>query len=302
MCQSFQAGWLFGSLREILADRVFEPIYGTRELHSSKEGFTFHRPTAQVAPNGATHPVLTAERPRVCGKTQTRTRGEHFDQCAADTGLHCIQSSTALIDQDVQDGCFWCWPKSHKEHPRLTKDIWRGRSDWVPLVDGELDLLEGMGMSPKRIPVRAGDVILWRSDLCHCGVGPTSLRSGFRAVSYTAMIPAAMTPLDVVDGKLEDYLTMLTGDHRPNIRSRHFAPPKKDKQGGEKKKMQQQKSEGGAEQDAAGLKIARGKYFADGPPLLTLRQAELYGLVPYDRRDGDESVIHSKVRILDAKP
>lgn len=38
MCQSYQAGWLFSDLREKLAIRIFEPMYGTRELHSSKEG------------------------------------------------------------------------------------------------------------------------------------------------------------------------------------------------------------------------------------------------------------------------
>ena len=271
MCQSFQAGWLFGSLREILADRVFEPLYGTRQLHSSKEGFTFHRPTAPVASNGAIHPVLGRERPRVCGKVQIKGRGEHFDQCASDTGLHCIQSSTALIDQDMDDGCFQCWPKSHNEHPRITQGIWRGRSDWVPLTDEELDMLRQKGMEPKRVPVRAGDVILWRSDLVHCGVGPSSPRSGFRAVSYTCMLPAAMTPLDVREGKLEEYLTMQTGDHRPNVKSRHFANPKKEN---EKKKH-----DVSAEKDAINIKVARGQYFADGPPILTLRQAELYGLV-----------------------
>eukprot|EP00571_Detonula_confervacea_P002159 CAMPEP_0172328770 /NCGR_PEP_ID=MMETSP1058-20130122/60520_1 /TAXON_ID=83371 /ORGANISM="Detonula confervacea, Strain CCMP 353" /LENGTH=410 /DNA_ID=CAMNT_0013045899 /DNA_START=1905 /DNA_END=3138 /DNA_ORIENTATION=- len=303
MCQSFQAGWLFGSLREKLADRVFEPIYGTHQLHSSKEGFTFHRPTASgVATNGAEHPVLSSERPLVCGKIQRKARGEHFDQCASDTGLHCIQSSTALIDQTIHDGCFQCWPKSHKEHPRLTKDIWRGRSDWVPLTDGELETLELMGMAPKKIPVSAGDVILWRSDLVHCGVGPSTPRSGFRAVSYTCMLPAAMTPLDVWEGKVNEYLTMQTGDHRPNVKSRHFAPPKKEKEKKKKGQLLQKKEAAAASEkddDATNIKIVRGQYFADGPPILTLRQAELYGLVPYDRGNGEKDLtIHSNVRIL----
>ena len=42
--QSNGAGWLLGCLREVLAERVFEPIYRTRQLHSSKEGFMFDRP------------------------------------------------------------------------------------------------------------------------------------------------------------------------------------------------------------------------------------------------------------------
>ena len=46
-----------------------------------------------------------------------------------------------------------------------------------------------------QVPVNAGDVILWRSDLCHCGVGPRkdNCVSTFRAVSYTCMLPAVLT-------------------------------------------------------------------------------------------------------------
>lgn len=291
MCQSFQAGWLFNSLRETLADRVFTPLYGTNELHSSKEGFTYHRPTAppDASPHKI-HPVLHSSysRPRVCGKVQIRAQGEHFDQCAADTGLHCIQTSTALIDQSDDDGCFMCWPGSHVEHPNITSGIWRGRSDWVPLTDAELNGLEALGMEPKRVPVNAGDVILWRSDLVHCGVGPSSPTSGFRAVSYTCMLPAAMTPPDVLEGKLEEYINMQTGDHRPNVKSQHFANPKKEKEKAKGKKGNKSK-----EEDER-IKVARGQYYDDGPPRLTLRQSELYGLKEY----GEEGKVRNGVRLI----
>lgn len=294
MCQSFQAGWLFSSLRCMLADRIFEPMYGTSQLHSSKEGFTFHRPTATgIASNGAVHPNLNKERPRVCGKVQVKAMGEHFDQRASHTGLQCIQSSTALIDQDEDgtDGCFQCWPRSHKEHPQMTKNIWRGRSDWVPLTDEELICLERLGMSAKKIPVNAGDVILWRSDLVHCGVGPSSPRTGFRAVSYTAMLPAAMTPTKVLEGKLEEYMAMQTGDHRPNVKSQHFSAPKTEER---KHQTGKESTEKGSSMNNA--KLARGKYFPDGPPRLTMRQAKLYGLAPYD--DLHDFEVSSKVRYI----
>ena len=321
MCQSFQAGWLFGALREVLAERVFSKIYGTRELHSSKEGFTFHRPTAVgIAPSGGVHPVLEQERPRVCGQIQINGNGEHFDQCAADTGLHCIQSSTALLDQSEGDGCFMCWPKSHRQHAELTRNIWRGRSDWVPLMDSELEQLKQLGLSSVKVPVSAGDVILWRSDLAHCGAGPSTPREGFRAVSYTCMLPAAMTPQDVMDGKMDEYLIMQTGDHRPNVKSRHFAKPKmkkkkkkeeEEKEKEEKKEKEKEKEEerekdkgskvsgggggGGGnrgtkeEVGGSGVKIARGKYFGEGPPTLTRRQQELYGIVKYGGGGGSSS-------------
>ena len=39
-------------------------------------------------------------------------------------------------------------------------------------------------------------------------------------------------------------------------------------------------------------RLVRGQYFADGPPKLTLRQAELYGLVPYEYA---AALLHHKV-------
>jgi hypothetical protein len=44
MMQSLGAGYLLGNVREILANRIFEPLFGTDELLCSKEGFTFCRP------------------------------------------------------------------------------------------------------------------------------------------------------------------------------------------------------------------------------------------------------------------
>ncbi len=170
----------------------------------------------------------------------------------------------------------------------MTKDIWRARSDWVPLTDEELTSLEEKGLSAKKVPVSAGDVILWRSDLVHCGVGPSLPRTGFRAVSYTAMIPAKMTPAHVLREKIEHYHAMQTGDHRPNVTSRHFSAPKKTEK--KHKKSSQQESES----------LIRGSYFADGPPVLTIRQAELYGLIPYNRKDDmdvDQLLKSLRVRI-----
>ncbi|KAL3939003.1 MAG: hypothetical protein SGBAC_006191 [Bacillariaceae sp.] len=37
--EAFGAGWLLGDIREVLAEKIYEPLFSTRELHSSKEGF-----------------------------------------------------------------------------------------------------------------------------------------------------------------------------------------------------------------------------------------------------------------------
>ncbi|EJK46593.1 hypothetical protein THAOC_34734 [Thalassiosira oceanica] len=44
MFQSLGAGLVLGDVREILAERVYGPLFGTDDLASSKEGFTFCRP------------------------------------------------------------------------------------------------------------------------------------------------------------------------------------------------------------------------------------------------------------------
>ena len=47
--------------------------------------------------------------------------------------------------------CLVFRPGSHRLHPQLTRDIWRARSDWVPLTDGELEVLREAGFSPLRV-------------------------------------------------------------------------------------------------------------------------------------------------------
>lgn len=50
----YGSGWLLGDLREVLADRIFEPLFQTRELVSSKEGFARH-PELMIVENNSTH-------------------------------------------------------------------------------------------------------------------------------------------------------------------------------------------------------------------------------------------------------
>ena len=222
-------------------------------MHTSKEGFSFLRPTAGAA--GARHPSH-GRKAFVCGKP-SQTRGEHFDQGHAESGLQYIQSSTCLVDQEEEDACFLCWPGSHTLHQQLTETTWRGRSHWVPLTDAELEVMRAAGLAPLRVPVQAGDVVLWRSDLAHSAAPPPKPRPSFRAVSYTCMLPAALTLPHVAAKKAEAYRQGHTGDHAPDRECWHAS---KLSEGDEKR---------------------RGAFFADGPPRLTQRQAELYGLMPY---------------------
>jgi len=193
MMKSHQAGWIFGELREVLASRLFEPLYGTKELHCSKDGFCFQRPTRTAI---------------------TRRSNDHYDQSSIKLGLQCIQGSVALLDQEFDDGCFVCWPGSHRMHPVMSF-AGRGR-DWCRLSEEGKASLRAAGFTRQRIPVQHGDVVLWRSDLVHCAGSPIGARSNFRAAVYVCMLPAQLTP-DSLYGKKElAYRRLTTGSHWPN--------------------------------------------------------------------------------------
>lgn len=195
MMQLHHAGWVFGELRERMAERVFERLYGTKELHSSKDGFTLQRPTRQelrLSPN------------------------DHYDQGRGLLGLQCIQGSIALTDQEHEDGCFLCWPGSHTHHEELLAGRPSGgRTDFVILNDEEKQFLQDRGIQPKRLPVRRGTVILWRSDVAHKGAPPIGLRDGFRGVVYVCMLPACLTPDEILPRKRQAFEQLETGSHWP---------------------------------------------------------------------------------------
>jgi len=241
MMQGHQAGWVFSELREAMALRVFEPLYGTDELHCSKDGFTLQRPT---------HRELS------------RRPNDHFDQGAHHQGLHCIQGSVALTDQEHEDGCFSCWPGSHEYHQEIFSNRRRAasgqRKDFAILDEKQKEYLQEQGIQNLRVPVRRGDVILWRSDLVHCGATPIGKRDTFRGVAYICMLPALLTPEELYPKKRAAYEELETSSHWPC-----------------KEEWFEQRRE---------PRTALRAFFKH-PPALTTRQEELYGLVHYKARN-----------------
>lgn len=266
MFQSLGAGWVLGDVRETIAERVFEPLFQTRELHCSKEGFTFLRPTAPTGAVITTSAIPTQKPMMVCGKEQVQSRGEHYDQSCSSQGLQTIQSLVALEDQrEGVDGCFLCYPRSFGVvHQALTKDTYRGQFSWVPLTDEEIDRLKmNFGLAPMCIYLRKGDMVLWRSDLVHAPLGPSGQTPRFRAVAYCSMQPAHLTPPEVWNRKLDAYKQRRTGDHRPHEESWH---------------------------SHRNTNPNHRPYYRTSSPLVTERQAELYGLIPYTN-DADQRAI-----------
>lgn len=83
----------------------------------------------------------------------------------------------------------------------------------MPVLPHTVQLIRPL---PRRVPVNAGDVVLWRSDLAHCGAAPIGAREGFRAVVYVCCLPAALTPAEFIEKKQRAYPALATSNHWPS--------------------------------------------------------------------------------------
>lgn len=130
--------------------------------------------------------------------------------------------------------------------------------------------------SPRRVALQQGDVLLWRSDLAW---RPVHENNNHRILSYCTMQPASFTPHHVWDeDKMEAYKQRRTGHYPPHVETWYN------------------------DKHHAALSSCR-QYFRTSPPLVTIRQAELYGLLPYNtsssrQQDLERAVIRG-VRFVD---
>lgn len=233
MVHVYESAWMFNNLRELMAERVFEKLYGTKELHCSNVAFTLQQPTTDES---------------------GPSRNDHLDQSRKLRGLHCIQASVALTDQEHDDGgCFMCWPGSHKYHQKLAGRKRGGgpRNDFLLLDDFDKELLVQKGLQPLRVPVRQGDVILWRNDLVHKAAPPVGDCDSFRAVVYLCMLPAALAQEDSYEEKRHAYELLNVDGPGPSQDQWLHKPQPEDR-----------------------------RHFQRPPPL-TARQRQLYGLERY---------------------
>jgi len=437
--QSLGAGYVLGDVRELLAERIFEPLYNTKELLCSKEGFTFCRPLVVDLSNDendtedeqqqlvwtphhlnssttTTDDNVERKKPqfRVCGKSQQLCEGQHYDQgvpisvvkhmqqqdCTSTTkeesgnkaksiskkqqnkqqklqsklqklqdltGLCHIQSSITFTDQtldkDRGGGHYLCYPYSHSNvHWKLVGDTYRAtpqvngkgkeREDptWVPLTDTEIKQLDDMGCKEQRIYANRGDVVLWRSDLVHCGVAPSLIVNKndtngeeiisydgsreFRGVGYCSMLPVQAvedyiiyslpkqkvlkkgmlqdngnsgSPLEIDQAKvqqlqkakidelskqkLEDYKAGRSGDQRPETEQWHdhrrltmWNMPHNTHHNS----SSEEEEDTDSSFQPIPPRMLQRPHYRLGPPTLSLRQAELYGLIPYQSSSNDD--------------
>jgi len=279
--QSHGAGFLLGNVREILAERVFEPLYNTKRLHSSKEGFTLQRPN--VISSGGRHYNHMCEKTQIYTNTPVASREERYSTNNHNFGSLTIQSSIAFLDQEETDGCFICYPQSHLYvHDLLKEKDCNGEVNQEQFYDDLVLSLEAeYNLKPKKIHVNAGDVIIWRSDLVHMAATPTITATNFCAIGYVSMLPSFLTEEKQLENKLMAYKLGQTGCHRPNLEN-HW--------------------HGHNRGDLSNLR----PYFRFGPAQISWRLAELYGLISYNieneeqrNKEKDRAIVRG-VRFIDA--
>lgn len=315
--QSSDSGYVLGRLREILAQRVYEPlVFQTRELYSSKEGFTFHRPRKVSSENSTSvhdHPYYSHQQSSSVSNVYVSypshsTYGDETNNLAAvpPTNVPIIHSCTSLISQSPHDKsyCFSTYPGSHV----LQRNQHHHELDTEQPMD---IVLHNLGFSKKDIYLNAGDVILWRNDIirstiANCLPGPNC--TTFHALGYVSMIPATRDiPYPLQKIKLDGYRMGRTTDHRPHMECWNDFPGEIIVSPNCKKTMIRNDHETIALPTTGGIGTAKSYthcsnvmrtnemivpmdhfYHRYSPPLLTWRQAELYGLVPYGIQDEED--------------
>ncbi|GKY95253.1 hypothetical protein MPSEU_000487700 [Mayamaea pseudoterrestris] len=197
------AGWLLGSVREILAERVFGPLYDTDRLHCSKEGFIFRRPKHEIDCHKSAL-VRTISKAQNCYSSRLYTRA-------------------LVVFEDQSVGIY----------SGLTNDC---------------------HVNPTFLPMMRGDVLLFQSDMTLCENETLHVTPTFRPSFLCTIQPSKLTTPSVMARKVEAYRLRATGDHRPDeeicctsYHSHDHSRP----------------------------------FYRTSPPLVTVRQAKLYGLLPY---------------------
>ena len=236
--QSHGAGFLLGNVREILAERVYEPLWGTKQLHSSKEGFAWWWTGSSSSSSSESAVRVSDDDDR---GDASRCESKHVIECNVNTE-QLIRSLTVLQASSMNE----------KDGVDVTVHHHLRETD------------EGNATTTTKVSVSQGSVLLWRSDTVD--IEWTS-SSSCGVLSFCTMKLASKTPNDVLSSKMDAYKERRTGDFRPH--QEHWI-----RQGESTKEK--------------GNTFSR-QYFRTSPPLLTSRQAELYGILSYNDNNADRT-------------
>ena len=134
---------------------MFASLFGTAELITSFEGFSWLPPAAYES------------------EWRLGEAWFHTDQNGLSRpGRQTIQSFTSLFDQDETTGALVVVPRSHKKHAQVTKRVYAARpstpTEQQFLMLPPNDPILSKPRRPHLVRVRAGDSVLWDSRMVHC--------------------------------------------------------------------------------------------------------------------------------------
>ena len=192
---------------------MFALVFGTHDLISSFEGFSWLPPTEYEA---------------------AWRLGEawfHTDQNGVSMpGRQTVQSFTSLYDQDPTTGAFVVVPRSHKRHAQVTRRVYRAQPDTSPeqqfLMLPANDPVLSTPRGPHLVRVRAGDSVLWDSRTVHCSTpalhaapprraDPSESPRPNRVVVYNSLAPRRRADTATLRARQRALCTRQTCTHWP---------------------------------------------------------------------------------------
>ncbi|CAB9518562.1 expressed unknown protein [Seminavis robusta] len=272
MFQSRGAGWLLHTVRESVADRVIQPLLGTSRLLCSREGFVFHhRPSTSTQHHDtANDQEISFQR---CTELLVDNRQQHpkdenqnpLEESEVAQSRTIVRSLVCLENQMIEgtDGCFICYPGSHRHNHHQP-----GQATMHEIPEGQDH------PKPRRVLLRKGDVLLFDPGLLHAQVSPSRATplvlaySTFQIISSKAFQPAPPTYA---------YKLRHTSDCRPwNFPTPNTTPWK------------------AKDTTVQNTTISPFRpYYRTSPPVLTIRGAQLHGLLPYHDEEEEGNVVTS---------
>lgn len=205
MIQSM-AGWSKSQMyvRNRVA-RLFSLIYGTGSLDCSADGMTFSG-------------LLKTRKVNLTAKA-------HFDAGPTQT-TRVIQGLVNLIDQNEGDACFGCYPQSHNYHKELAKDP--SNRNWCKLTEENHEFLRDKGLRYTRYPLKAGEVLLFYSQVAHSQCEPVKITRELNGSPY--IIPqkermvhyVCMAPVDTSKEKREKTRELKRKAYEENRATTHY--------------------------------------------------------------------------------
>lgn len=195
-----------------LTKHVFAELWGTDDLWTSIDGVsaTMKHPTPRFVP---------FESVDDWDARKWADTSVHVDQTTP--GLLSIQAGVAITDQREDEHVFTCIPGSHKHHEHLLSlGPAKKTLHWEIMNEAQLEYLRSQSLDMIRVPLRAGDMVLWDSRTVHSSAKycKTARTDAFRLQVFVCMLPAPIDPrvrAAEIAKRRAAYEKGLTGKHSP---------------------------------------------------------------------------------------